>query len=350
MPPEHARWRREINRIPTILPGLGLALALGAVATVLGHLAPVVGAPVIAIVLGIFIASLRQLPPTLRPGLTFAGRTVLQGSVIVLGLGLSFREVISTGIASLPVLLGSLCVALIGAPVIGRALGIGRDLRTLIGVGTGICGASAIAATDAVIGAAAADVSYAIATIFVFNVVAVLTFPSIGHLLHLTPRGFGLWAGTAINDLSSVVAASSIFGHGATSSAVVVKLTRTLMIIPISITLGVARSRAARKVAQGATRTFTLRLLRGALPIFIGWFLVAVGANTIGIVPGHWHSGIAESAQLLITVALGAIGLSARARDIVQSGLRPLMLGALLWLLVGVSSIGLQHLLGLGHT
>ena len=343
------RLRRELGHIPVILPGLGLALALGAVATVLGHLAPVVGAPVFAVVLGITIASLRRLPPLLRPGLTFAGRTVLQGSIIVLGLGLSFHEVLSTGIASLPVLFGSLGVALIGAPVIGRALGIGRDLRTLIGVGTGICGASAIAATDAVIGAAAVDVSYAIATIFVFNVVAVLTFPSIGHLLHLSPHGFGLWAGTAINDLSSVVAASSIFGHGATSSAVVVKLTRTLMIIPISITLGITRSRSARRLRQDGTRTFTLRLLRGALPMFIGWFLASVSANTIGIVPANWHSGITEIAQLLITVALGAIGLSARAREIVQSGFRPLALGALLWLLVGVSSIGLQHLLGLGR-
>ncbi len=341
------RWR--LDRLRAILPGLGLALALGAVATALGHLAPVVGAPVIAVVLGIAIASVRQLPAGLRPGLTFAGRTVLQSSIIVLGLGLSFREVLSTGISSLPVLLGSLGVALIGAPVIGRALGVGRDLRTLIGVGTGICGASAIAATDAVIGAAVIDVSYAIATIFVFNIVAVLTFPAIGHLLHLSPGGFGLWAGTAINDLSSVVAASSIFGHGATSSAVVVKLTRTLMIIPISVTLGIARSRSARRPGQDKPRAFTLRLLRGALPLFIGWFLVSVSANTVGIVPVHWHSDITAVAQLLITVALGAIGLSARARDIVQSGLRPLALGALLWLLVGASSIGLQHLLGLGH-
>ena len=129
------------------------------------------------------------------------------------------------GQSSLPVLLGTLAVALLGARLLGRALSIDNDLRTLIGVGTGICGASAIAATDAVISASEADVSYAITTIFTFNVIAVLTFPTIGRLLSLSPHSFGLWAGTAVNDMSSVVAASSIFGRGATSFAVVVKLT-----------------------------------------------------------------------------------------------------------------------------
>lgn len=200
-------------------------MALGAVATVLGHFAPVVGAPVFAIVGGIIISLLRQPTPRERPDLTFSSKVVLQGSIVVLGTGLSFHQVLVTGSSSLPVLLGSLTVALVGAALLGRLLSIDRDLRTLIGVGTGICGASAIAATNAVISATEADVSYAIATIFTFSVVAVLTFPTIGHLLSLSPHAFGLWSGTAVNDMSSVVAASSIFGHGATSYAVVVKLT-----------------------------------------------------------------------------------------------------------------------------
>ena len=128
-----------------------------------------------------------------------------------------------------------------------RRLHLGRDLNTLIGVGTAICGASAIAATDAVIGADEADVSYAIATIFTFNVVAVLSFPSLGHLIGLSQHAFGLWAGTAINDTSSVVAASTIYGHAAVSYAVVVKLTRTLAIVPISLGLAAWRNRSARQ-------------------------------------------------------------------------------------------------------
>jgi uncharacterized integral membrane protein (TIGR00698 family) len=207
------------GRVTGILPGLLAAAALAAVATALGRLAPVVGAPVFAIVGGIAISLLRQPSERTRPGLGFASKAVLQGSIVVLGTGLSFHQVITTGVASLPVLLGTLTVALVGAILLGRALGVDKDIRTLIGVGTGICGASAIAATDAVIGAAEADVSYAIATIFTFNVVAVLTFPTLGHLLRLSPHSFGLWAGTAINDMSSVAAASTVFGHGASSFA-----------------------------------------------------------------------------------------------------------------------------------
>ena len=264
---------------------------------------------------------------------------------MVLGTGLSFREVLTIGSASLPVLLGTLALALAGAVVFGRALGVARDLRTLIGVGTGICGASAIAATDAVISASDADVSYAIATIFTFNVAAVLTFPTIGHALGLSPHAFGLWAGTAVNDLSSVVAASTIFGHGATSYAVVVKLTRTLMIIPI--TLGLAAWRA-RGVPRGATREGPRSTagLRRAVPVFIGWFLVAVGLNTLGLVPASWHPTLAVIAEGMITVALGAIGLSTRPRDIRRAGFRPLALGAILWVLVAASSLALQELAG----
>lgn len=336
-------------RAPQILPGLGIAIALGAVATLLGHLAPVVGAPVFAIVGGIVVSLVRSPSPATRPGLGFAGRYVLQGSIVVLGTGLSFHQVLATGSSSLPVLLGTLAVALVGAAVIGRRMSIERDLRTLIGIGTGICGASAIAAADAVIGASEVDVSYAVATIFTFNVAAVLTFPTIGHLLSLSPHAFGLWAGTAVNDMSSVVAASSIFGHGATSTAVVVKLTRTLMIIPISIVLGLWRARQSRHSIGPDSRSSARGHLRQILPVFIGWFLVAVTLNTIGLIPHSWHSGLSDIAQVLITIALAAIGLSTRMRDIRRAGLKPIALGAILWALVAMTSLGLQMATGSLH-
>jgi len=330
-------------------PGLGIAIALASVATVLGHLVPLVGSPVFAIVGGVLV-SLAWRPSSLtRPGLGFASKYVLQGSIVVLGTGLSFHQVLATGSSSLPVLLGTLAVALFGAAVIGRRMGIERDLRTLIGVGTGICGASAIAATDAVIGASEVDVSYAIATIFTFNVLAVLTFPSIGHLLSLSPQSFGLWAGTAVNDMSSVVAASSIFGHGATSTAVVVKLTRTLMIIPISVGLALWRARRSNEHQTPDTHSWSFQHLRHILPVFIGWFLVAVTLNTVGLIPRPWHTGLSDIAQMMITIALAAIGLSTRMSDIRRAGVRPLALGAVLWVAVGVTSLCLQWATGTLH-
>ena len=264
---------------------------------------------------------------------------------MVLGTGLSLHEVFRTGVSSLPVLLGSLAVALVGAALLGRALSIDRDLRTLIGVGTGICGASAIAATDAVIAASEADVSYAISTIFTFNVIAVVTFPTLGHLIGLSPHSFGLWAGTAINDMSSVVAASSIFGHGATSYAVVVKLTRTLMIIPICLGLGVWRTRHFRSRDTGMADS-PRHIVRRVVPMFIAWFLLAVVLNSAGLVPGSWHGFLSGLAEVMITLALGAIGLSTNVKDIKQTGFKPLALGAMLWILVAGTSLGLQAATG----
>ena len=328
------------------LPGLLLVAPVGALAIGVGHFLPTVGAPVVAEIVGIVVSILRPLPHSVRPGLRFVSRSVLQGSIVLLGATLSLGEVVHTGARSLPVLLTSLVVALVFSQLIGRALSVKRDLRLLIGVGTAICGASAIAATEAVIAASEADVSYAISTIFTFNVVAVLSFPALGHLLRLSPHAFGLWSGTAINDLSSVVAASSIYGHGAASFAVVVKLTRTLAIIPICIAVGAWRARELQPVGQQARVRHRITQLRQVLPLFLVWFLAAVAADSAGVIPSSWHSSLTSVAQVLITFALAAIGLSSRVHDIRRTGTKPLLLGALVWLAVLLTSLGLQSAIG----
>jgi uncharacterized integral membrane protein (TIGR00698 family) len=337
--------RRALARVRALLPGVGAAVGIAAVATMLGRLVPVVGAPVIAIVAGIAIAMVRKPSATLTPGIAFTSKKVLQGSIVLLGLGLSLGQVVSTGARSLPVLLGTLAVALTVAWAAGRALGLRGDTRTLIGVGTAICGASAIAATDAVIDADEADVSYSIATIFTFNVVAVLLYPTIGHLLGLSQHSFGLWSGTAINDLSSVVAASTVYGHAAASYGVIVKLTRTLAIIPICLGLAAIRSRRAKTGTspEPAARRLNLRRI---VPVFIVGFVAAVAINTIGLVPASWHHGLTDLSTWMITAALAAIGLSTDVRHIRRAGFRPLALGAVLWVTVGLTSLGLQALTG----
>lgn len=338
---QSTRWTERSK-----LPGLFLVAPIGVVATGVGHLLPTIGAPVVAVLLGITVSTMRPLPALVRPGLRFASRSVLQGSIVLLGATLSLRQVASTGLHSLPVLLGSLLVALVCSQLIGRALSVKRDLRLLIGVGTAICGASAIAATDAVIAASEADVSYAISTIFTFNIVAVLSFPYLGHLMGLSPHAFGLWAGTAINDVSSVVASSTVYGHGAVSYAVVVKLTRTLAIIPISIALGVLRARKAPPIAEATTRRYRLTQVRQALPLFVIGFLATVIANTVGLVPSSWHASLTSAAQVFITFALAAIGLSTQVQAIRRTGAKPLLLGALVWLVVLLTSLGLQLSIG----
>ncbi len=332
--------------VSRIAPGAGAAIGLALVATALGRVLPVVGAPVFAIGAGVVVAVVRPPRVEWRPGLEFAGRQVLQGSIVVLGTALSFGQVATVGASSLPVMVGTLAVALTGAALLGRLLGVGRDLRTLVGVGTAICGASAIAATDAVISADEADVSYAIATIFTYNIAAVMTFPGLGHLLGMSPHGFGLWAGTAINDMSSVVAAGTVFGHGATGAAVVVKLTRTLMILPVTLAVALWRSRRSpHGDTPGPRRSLGAHVVR-TFPMFIAWFLVAVLMNTAGLVPSGWHAGLSDLAQFMVATALAAIGLSTRVASIRRAGARPLLLGGILWVAVAGTSLLLQWLTG----
>jgi uncharacterized integral membrane protein (TIGR00698 family) len=221
------------------------------------------------------------------------------------------------------------------AGLAGRALGLRADLATLIGVGTAICGASAIAATDAVIEADEADVSYAVTTIFLFNVVAVVAYPLVGHLAGLSQHAFGLFAGTAVNDTSSVVAATTVYGHQAAAYGLVVKLTRTLAIVPVCVAL--AAWRRPRLIGAGRVRAW-----RGVLPVFLLVFLAAVVANSIGLVPAHLHARLSELATWMITAALAAIGLSSRLGQVRHAGFRPICLGAILWATVGVTSLALQ--------
>jgi uncharacterized integral membrane protein (TIGR00698 family) len=236
------------------LPGLALAVGIACVATVVGHYFPIVGGPVSGIVIGVGLAVFFRPGKRLRPGVTTASKFVLQVSVVVLGSQLSLSQIVHVGFSSLPVMLGTLVACLLAAYLIGRWLGIVGDLRTLIGVGTGICGASAIAAVTPVIDAASLSVAYAVSTIFLFNIAAVLIFPFLGHALGMSQHAFGLFAGTAINDTSSVVAAATTYGQQATNYAVVVKLTRTLLIIPICVGLAALTGRRQHAAKPAETR------------------------------------------------------------------------------------------------
>lgn len=306
----------------------------------LGHLVPVFGGPAFGIVFGMALSLARPFQGVLHAGAGIASRQLLQLSVVILGAELSLHDVARTGVGSLPVMLGTLMLALVGARLFGRLLRVDGDLRTLIGVGTGVCGASAIAAVTRVIGAAETDVAYSLSTIFAFNVLAVLLYPPLGHAMGMSQHTFGLWSGTAINDTSSVVAATATYGTVASSYGVVVKLTRALMIVPISAWLASRQLKKTRSDAGSAATT--MPHWWKLVPWFIGYFLLAVVANTVGLVPRTWHADLSDVATYLITVALVGVGLSARFNEMRRSGLRPLALGAALWATVGLSSLALQ--------
>jgi uncharacterized integral membrane protein (TIGR00698 family) len=326
-------------------PGLLLALIIGVIALVLGRYAPLIGGPVIGIVLGILVRNVLAPGERYHPGIAFAGKKVLQWSIIALGFGLSLDQVVKTGFESLSVTLVTMTVAFLAAWLLGRWLGVHDKLVILIGVGTAICGGSAIAAATPIIRADDHDTAFAISTIFLFNVIAVLLFPLLGHLMHMSDLGFGLWAGTAINDTSSVVAAGYSYSTAAGDYATIVKLTRATLIIPVCLALAfVVAAREKRKLKQdGNSGHFSLARI---FPWFILWFLVASAIRSAGLIPVAIQPALHVGAEFLIIVALTAIGLSANIRKMISSGPRPILLGLGVWIAVAVSSLLVQWVIG----
>ncbi|PLC52175.1 putative sulfate exporter family transporter [Pollutimonas nitritireducens] len=328
------------HRSPPMLHGLVLAVVVAIFAMMLGKMFPIIGGPVFAILLGMAIRNSVGIGPTFKPGLQFASRQVLQWSIVALGFGLSIQQVAKTGMESLSVTAVTVAVAFGSAWLLGRWLDIPSKLQTLIGVGTAICGGSAIAAVTPIIKPEEHETAYAISTIFIFNIVAVLAFPLMGHWLGMSDQGFGMWAGTAINDTSSVVAAGYSYSESAGDYATIVKLTRATLIIPVCLILVGIQAWQHKKQGVGS---FSLARI---FPWFILWFLLASAIRSTGYIPEAWLAPLQLTAQFLIVVALAAIGLSSDLRRMVTAGMRPVLLGLGVWLAVCVSSLAVQHVMG----
>ena len=316
--------------------GLGLAALVALAAWGVGMAAPLLGAAVAAIVLGVLVRALFAPGPAFDAGIRFTGKKVLQWSIIGLGFGLDFGEIARTGLDSLAVMLGTLAVAFVSAWALGRLLKVPGKLTVLVGVGTAICGGSAIAAVAPIIRPEEHETAFAISTIFLFNLVAVLLFPALGHWMQMSDAGFGLWAGTAINDTSSVVAAGYAYSQPAGDYATIVKLTRATMIVPVC--LAIAALVAWRGDGGDAPRPGLAKVF----PWFILWFLVASALRTAGWVPATLLGPLHVVAVALMVLALAAIGLSADLRKMRAAGARPVLLGLGVWAAVALGSLALQ--------
>lgn len=325
-------------------PGIAACVIITLIASALGDLLPLIGAPVFAILLGIAAANALSLPDAVKPGASLCSRKLLQGAIIVLGGSLSLSQVYTTGRDSAAVMLVTLSVSLLGAWVIGRRLGIRGNLISLVGVGTGICGGSAIAAVAPIINADDDEIAFSISTIFLFNVAAVVLFPLLGHLMRMNAHAFGLWAGTAINDTSSVVAAGYSYSHAAGDYAAITKLARTTMIVPVCLAFAfLARRTTRRRPAEGA-HSGRIRM-QAVVPWFIFGFFAASLINTTGVFGPSFGAFAGSAGKCLIIVALAGVGLSADLSKMVKTGARPILLGLLVWGLVALSSLAMQVLL-----
>lgn len=356
--------------VKNVAPGVGLCAAIAIPCWFLGEALPVVGGPVFAILIGMVIALWWKQPArgTVQDGIAFTAKKVLQYAVILLGFGLNLAQIAAVGAESLPIILTTIATALIVGYILYRVLSVDSAIATLIAVGSSICGGSAIAATAPVIRAKDEQVAQAISVIFLFNVVAALIFPTLGGMLGMSNEGFGLFAGTAVNDTSSVTAAAAAWdgmhpGSNALDDATIVKLTRTLAIIPITLALGIVMARKesadeSASNAQAASEPSSTRRkdplgnfsLKRAFPMFILFFLVASLITTIAVAAGADAAVFAPLKALskfFIVMAMAAIGLNTDLVKLVKSGAKPLLMGLICWICIAAASLGMQHLLNL---
>ena len=336
------------------IPGILLCFTLATVSYVLGSNFPIIGGPVFGILLGMLVTQIlpnwptatikikNHYTPPLNTGVQFTSKKLLQLAVILLGFEMNLFLVAEVGGLSLMVMLFTLSSAFLTAWIVTKLIGVPHKMAILIGVGTSICGGSAIAATAPVIQAESDDVAHAISTIFLFNIIAVFIFPPLGHALGLGDTGFGIWAGTAINDTSSVVAAATAWSNAAgnnmaLSYATIVKLTRTLMIIPITLVLGIYTSKQMKTKSQDASYSF-----KKIFPWFVIGFLIAACIKTTGILPEDLTRFLAQSGKFIIIMAMTAIGLNTHLKKLLQNGFKPILLGLCCWIAVATVSLFVQ--------
>lgn len=348
-----------MDKIRDLAPGLLFAALLAAPCYAAGLLLPIVGGPVFGILLGMVIAvAWGKRSSALEAGIKFTSKKVLQYAVILLGFGLNLMQIAQVGVSSLPVIVSTIATSLIVGYVGCKLFKVPGKTATLVAVGSSICGGSAIAATAPVIKAKDEQVAQSISIIFLFNVIAALVFPTLGGLLGLSNEGFGLFAGTAVNDTSSVTAAAAAWdgmhpGANALDQATVVKLTRTLAIIPITLVLALWQVRLARRDAAAVHEPGEGKLgdfsLKRAFPMFILWFVVAACITTAASAAGAdtaLFSPLKTLSKYFIVMAMLAIGLNTNVVELVRSGGKPIALGACCWVAIAVVSLLAQHVLG----
>ena len=318
------------------LPGILLSFGIAAVSIFLGGLLPLIGSSVLAIVFGIVLNNSMKLPAAFQEGLSYSGKKLLQYSIIFLGFSMSIGRVSETGISSLRISLITILIAFLAAYLAGRFFKMNRVLTILIGFGTAICGGSAIAAASPILEADEEEIALSISTIFFFNILAVFIFPFLGHLLQMSDAFFGTWAGTAINDTSSVVAAGYTYSSSAGDLATIVKLSRALMIVPACLIFAAYRYIQSKQSAQKTN-------LKQIFPWFIAWFVLASLVSSLGFLPAAVIPYTKFISQWLMAMALAAIGAKVSFKQFKQAGAAPLLTGAFAWFCVAVSSLIIQY-------
>lgn len=331
------------------LPGAALALAIAALAKWLETLENaagihVIGASVIALFIGMLVNAFYKPTAVTAPGIKFTSKKILKFAIILLGASLNIRTVLTVGKFSLTVMVFTLATCFGLGALIGQALGLNWKTSSLINAGTGICGGSAIAAIAPVIDATDMDIAYGMSATFLFDTVMVVLFPILGRAMGLSDAAFGLWAGTAVNDTSSVVATGYAFSEAAGDFATMVKLTRTLSIIPAVLVFAAISLHIKRK-EQAADATVKVSI-RSIFPWFILGFLAMSALTSLGLIPTGLAASLKSISKFLMIAALAAIGLNTNFKALCRSGAKPMLHGFIVSALVVIVAILVEYAIG----
>ncbi len=335
-----------------VIPGILIAAVVAIVAKLLESLMPIhlISASVIALFLGIAINYFIGGNTVLSKGLNFTSKRILKFAIILLGASLSIETILNVGRFSLIVMVFTLFTCFGVGYFSGRLLGLNWKMSNLISAGTGICGGSAIAAIAPVIDANDTDIAFGISATFIFDMVMILLFPIMGQMLGLSDMAYGLWAGTAVNDTSSVVAAGYAYSEVAGDFATTVKLTRTLTIIPTVLIFAVVGSYVKKKEAEKLATVSGKKVkvnMMSVIPWFILGFLALAFLNSASLIPVEIALFLKESSKFLMVMALGAIGLKTDIKSMQKAGFKPMLHGFIISALVVIVSITVQYAIGI---
>ena len=340
-------------KVLKVFPGIILSVGVALLACWLESLLPIhlIGSAVIAMFIGMVLNHFLRNTKVFASGLKFTSKKILKFAIILLGLSLNITTILNVGKMSLTVMIFTLLTCFGGGYFIGKALGLNWKLSNLISAGTGICGGSAIAAIAPTIDADDNDVAYAMSATFLFDMAMIVLFPIMGQAMGMTDQAFGIWAGTAVNDTSSVVATGYAFSEGAGDFATMVKLTRTLAIIPTVITFAFVQLRLKRKEALANSKNGSELKANFSISKIFPWFILGFLAMSIVAsvfpIPAAVVSGTKSASKFLMVCALAAIGLNTSFSSMKKAGIRPMIHGFIISALVVVVALLVEMAIGI---
>lgn len=329
------------------LIGIAICFAVAGISVFLEELIPggLLGASIIALFMGTIINSFFH-PAWLKPALKFTSKKILKLAIILLGASLSIRTIMSVGRMTFFVMIFTFAMCFGGGYFVRKIFGLNWKLGNLISAGTGICGGSAIASIAPVIDADDKDIAFAMSSTFLFDMVMVALYPLMGMALGMSDMAYGIWAGTSVNDTASVVASGYAFSEIAGDFATMVKLTRTIAIIPTVLVFAYVGTRMKQKELQATSNGKKVSIVK-VIPWFIGGFLLLAVLNSIGCIPVAVSSVIKSTSKFLMVTALAAIGLGTSLTDFKRAGLKPMFYGITIDTLVTLTALVVIFCMGL---